>query len=449
MSDKDFLTKEDLDILKVFQDKDQKRNLVGKPLGEFTENKPEEKKPEEKKPEEKKPEEKKPEEKKPEEKKPEKKKPEEKKPEKKKPEEKKPEEKKPEEKKPEEKKPEDPNEKALREGRNNDLKVTLKALFLASLAGIGAYVIIKDTKPALARIFPRTLGYSTVEYDDVNLTDDDAIEFVAANETLEETKEEPVKEVTEDKKTEVTEEEPAKEATEDKKTEVTDDFDSEEEPVVVEEQTEEETSNSLKEEFENVVAEFVKKNGDINARISVSDITKFVAFANIDYIVENDPELANALFSDSTKEEDLNDAGKVMGAIEMYNTNVWNSTNSTEGFIRISDVIMDSQKTQMLRIENYVDIIANAQAENNIDSVNDLTSEFIDDIGSGNLSKLDDGVGLMSQVWLALITDGIAKDTLNAYNEGMLEVLKQEDRYISNIFVIYDKCSSEGKTLSR
>ena len=202
------------------------------------------------------------------------------------------------------------------------------------------------------------------------------------------------------------------------------------------------------ENFESLVGTYVTKNASKYSNISTEDILKYVALANIDEISENNSELASQLFNSESKEEFLNDAAKVIGATVMYDFNVWNQTNSTKDFIKVSDSIIGSQKEQMIKIEEYVNKIADAVNANDKDLVNTIVTEFLENMNSGDLSKLDDGVGFSAQVYIALISDGIAKDYLNQENFDMLQILKTSEKYISNIFAVYEKCNG-GKTLSR
>ena len=211
-----------------------------------------------------------------------------------------------------------------------------------------------------------------------------------------------------------------------------------------------ETSDSnyvylTKEDFEKVVGSFVTKNGKKYSGVSSEDIVKFVAIANIDEIVESNEELSKELFSNPSKEEYLNDAAKVIGTTVMFDYNVWSQTNSTEEFVKISDIIIGSQKDKMIIIEDYVNRIADAVNSNDEELVNSIIAEFIDDMSVGKLSKLDDGVGFAAQVNIAVISDGIAKDYLDQENFDMFQVLKTSEKYVSNIFTEYEKC----KTLSR
>lgn len=204
-----------------------------------------------------------------------------------------------------------------------------------------------------------------------------------------------------------------------------------------------------KNNFENLVSNYVKNNSDKYSNISTGDILKFIALANIDELSENNAELSSQLFNSQSKEEYLNDAAKVIGSTVMYDFNVWNKTRSTEDFIKVSDSIIGSQKEQMIKIEDYVNRIADAVNADNAELVNSIVAEFLEDMNSGELSKLDDGVGFVSQIYIAVIADGIAKDYLNQENFDMLQILKGSEKYISNIFAVYDKCNSNGKTLGR
>ena len=55
---------------------------------------------------------------------------------------------------------------------------------------------------------------------------------------------------------------------------------------------------------------------------------------------------------------------------------------------------------------------------------------------------MDDGVGFASQVNIALIADIFAAGYLNQENFDMLQILKTSEKYVSNIFSVYEGCSS-------
>ena len=203
--------------------------------------------------------------------------------------------------------------------------------------------------------------------------------------------------------------------------------------------------------FEYLVATYADMYNEAYAKANVSteDITEFVAIATVDLLAEENPELLSQIAAGQTKEEFLNDAAKVIGASVMHNFTVWNATHSTEGFIRVSDAIYGEQREQMKKIEEYTDRIAAAVNQGDKDLVNQIVSEFLTDLNSGSLSKLDDGVGFVAQVNIATIADGIARNYLNKENFDMFQILKTSEKYVSNIFTVIDRCAEETKTYSR
>ena len=87
--------------------------------------------------------------------------------------------------------------------------------------------------------------------------------------------------------------------------------------------------------------------------------------------------------------------------------------------------------------------------------LNDLKVKYlgkkglITELNSGSLSKLDSGVGFGAQIYIALISDGIARNYLNKENFDMFQILKTSEKYVSNIFTMYESCKTTEKTLSR
>ena len=203
------------------------------------------------------------------------------------------------------------------------------------------------------------------------------------------------------------------------------------------------------EKFETLVADYANKYAEEYKIVSTADIAKFGVIANIDILAEQNPELIATVANGQTKEEFLNDAAKLIGATVMNNFQVWNETKSTEKFIRVSDIVYGPQKEQMLKIEEYTDRIADAVNAGDKDLVNQIVSEFLTDLNSGSLSKLDDGVGFVAQVNIAMISDGIARNYLNKENFDMLQVLKTSEKYVSNIFTVYSRCTEDAKTRTR
>ena len=207
------------------------------------------------------------------------------------------------------------------------------------------------------------------------------------------------------------------------------------------------------ENMENLVSEYANKySEEYDGIIETKDIVKFAAIANIDVLAEDNKELANELFGNQPKEEYLNDAAKLIGATVMYNYKQWSSSLSTKDFIRVSDLIYGEQKDKMLEIEDYTDRIAGAVNMNDNELVNKIVSEFIEDLNSGKLSKLDDGVGFAAQVNIAMIADVIARNHLNQENFDMFQILKTSEKYVSNIFRVYEECNNtetDVKTLTK
>ena len=207
------------------------------------------------------------------------------------------------------------------------------------------------------------------------------------------------------------------------------------------------------ENMENLVSEYANKySEEYDGIVDTKDIVKFAAIANIDVLSEDNKELAGQLFGEQPKEEYLNDAAKLIGATVMYNFKQWNGSLSTKDFIRVSDLIYGDQRDKMLEVEDYTDRIASATNMNDEELVNKIVSEFIEDLNSGSLSKLDDGVGFAAQVNIAVIADGIARNYLNQENFDMFQILKTSEKYVSNIFRVYEECNNtenDVKTLTK
>lgn len=201
--------------------------------------------------------------------------------------------------------------------------------------------------------------------------------------------------------------------------------------------------------YEEIVTNFTKQYVDRNVNVTTEDLVKFVSIANIDKLVEDNPELANELFSQKSKEEYLNDAAKVIGMTYTYNRQVFENEQSTENFIRVSDAISGAQKEAVKEIEEYVDKIA--LARNDAEEANRLISELIYKLGdpTSNLSYLDDGVGFAIQSNIELIRSYLAKDVISKENLDMLTTLTSSEEYVSNIFVVYDKCINTAYVLRR
>lgn len=204
------------------------------------------------------------------------------------------------------------------------------------------------------------------------------------------------------------------------------------------------------ENFEKLVAGFVKPYADNNLNLSTEDLTKFVAIVTIDKLAEENPKLAKELFSQQTAEEFLNDAAKTIGVTYMYNHNKWTEEGKTDNFIWISSALPDgdAQKANLQEMENYVKKISEAVAKDDIDEVNKITAEFIEQLTSpdGSLNSLDDGVEFAAQLYFALINNSIGRNYLNKENRDYFNTRASSEQNVSNIFTVYNNCITDAKT---
>lgn len=198
-------------------------------------------------------------------------------------------------------------------------------------------------------------------------------------------------------------------------------------------------------DFDSLVNSYVDYIGSKCPGLSRDDITKFVALANIDKIVSEYPELADKLYSNESAEEYLGDASKVIGAVVIHNM----EANNTSDFVNVSDAINPSQKSYMTKMESYVKRITVAAQKGETDLVNELAREYLDDLSTGELSKMPSGIGYAGQTCIAILTDGFVKDSLNNENYSRLLILRDNEKYVSNIFAMYNECSQNIKTLQR
>lgn len=203
------------------------------------------------------------------------------------------------------------------------------------------------------------------------------------------------------------------------------------------------------ENFEKLVAEFAKPYIENGINVTTEDITKFVSFVNIDKLAEENPELASELFGTQTREEYLNDAAKIIGMTYMYNHNIYEKEQSTENFIRISDAVYGPQKEKLQLVEEYVTKVAASQG--NSEEVNKIVSDFLLNLSdpTRELSYLDDGVGFGMQVDIALILNSIGGNDLNQENRDWLQELTSSEKYVSNIFTVYERCTTDANTRTR
>lgn len=221
------------------------------------------------------------------------------------------------------------------------------------------------------------------------------------------------------------------------------------------------------ETFEDLVARYAKPYivNEI-ADFDTEMITKFVFMANINRIAEELPEFFEEFTSVHDFNEMMSDFGRVIGATNQYNANLRNKNGTLEDWIYVSDALFPgTQKAHVLSIEEQMEKIHEAAIKEDGELVNELVLELINELRSGSLSKLEDGVGMAAQIPISLIADNIAKDYLNEYNFNVLngsidpetgyrndDGLKSSNKYVSNIQNIYTNgCVTDtyAKTLSR
>ena len=200
------------------------------------------------------------------------------------------------------------------------------------------------------------------------------------------------------------------------------------------------------ENFENLVAQVAKNYQDKDVNVSTEDIAKFVSIINIDKLTKENPELAQELFGEKTKEQYIQEAARVIGETVMYNAKVFEETKNTEGFIRISDAVYGDSKEQMITIESYVDEIAKVYYAQ--EQVNPLATDLIKRLVTGDLQNLDNGTQFGMQVSIELIRSYIAKDVLTDVNRDVLTDITRLD--VSGIMETYDNVNGlSGNTKTR
>lgn len=210
-------------------------------------------------------------------------------------------------------------------------------------------------------------------------------------------------------------------------------------------ETDEVVEGLTTEEFTNLVANLAKIYQDKNVDLTTEDITQFVAIINIDDLTQDNKELASELFANSTKEEYIQNAAKTISETVMYNAKVFEEEKSTENFIRISDALYGESKESLVVIESYVDEIAKVYYDK--EQVNELVSELITRLVTGDLNTLDNGAQFGMQISIELIRSYIAKDVLTNVNKDVLTDITRLD--VSGIMNTYDSVNGLGnaKTL--
>ncbi|MGN1358505.1 MAG: hypothetical protein ACI4WU_03960, partial [Bacilli bacterium] len=195
--------------------------------------------------------------------------------------------------------------------------------------------------------------------------------------------------------------------------------------------TDEEYELLTTEKFEDLCAERIKAFNDVNLPVNETDVIVYIMGTNSDKLAEDNKELIAQIVGDKSEIEVINDFGKVCAAIAMKNFESFQKDHSSENFIKVSDGIFGEQKSSMIAVEGYIDKIMSSY--NDGGKVNTYVSELFDQLNSGDLSKLDDGVGFSMSTYL-MILDAMDKSSfiaLNEENRDMLAQLITSEKYVS------------------
>lgn len=155
------------------------------------------------------------------------------------------------------------------------------------------------------------------------------------------------------------------------------------------------------EDFENVSAIKIKELSDKGLNLNSEDIIKFMMIVNCDKLAQDNKELITQIMGSQTSDEVQQDAYKCVGAIVMYNYNIWYQEGSTKNFIKVSDCIFDEEaKNKVIEIEKRVDEIALSVEDN--EKFNQLVNALLKDLldPTNELSYLESGVGFVLQIVL-------------------------------------------------
>lgn len=204
--------------------------------------------------------------------------------------------------------------------------------------------------------------------------------------------------------------------------------------------TDEEYELLTTEKFEDLCAERIKAFNDVNLPVNETDVIVYIMGTNSDKLAEDNKELIAQIVGDKSEIEVINDFGKVCAAIAMKNFESFQKDHSSENFIKVSDSIFGEQKNSMIAVEGYIDKIMSSY--NDGGKVNTYVSELFDQLNSGDLSKLDDGVGFSMSTYLMLL-DAMDKSSfiaLNEENRDMLAQLITSEKYVSDIKAIFTGC---------
>lgn len=217
------------------------------------------------------------------------------------------------------------------------------------------------------------------------------------------------------------------------------------------------------EEFENITALKIKELSDKGITLNSEDIIKYMMIANCDKLAQDNKELISEIMGEQTSDELQQDANKYVGAVVMYNYNIWYEEGSTKNFIKASDTIFDEEaRNKVIEIEKRVDEITLSMEDNDKfnELVNDLLKELLDP--TNELSYLESGVGYALQIVLEPIRGLYGDGRLNEANANLIkyfvpyagdeEEYKENNMltgYIKDINDILSDCLENSKKLTK
>ena len=217
------------------------------------------------------------------------------------------------------------------------------------------------------------------------------------------------------------------------------------------------------EEFEKITSLKIKELSDKGVNLSSEDIIKYMMIVNCDKLAQDNKELINEVMGEQSSDEIQQDANKFVGAVVMYNYNIWYKEGSTRNFIRVSDTIFDKEaREKVVKIERRVDQIS--LYIKNKDKVNELVNDLLKDLldPTNELSYLESGVGYSLQIILEPVRGLFADGLLNEENTNLIKYFvpyaSDEEEYKKNNMVtgyikdikdILSDCLVDGKKLTK
>lgn len=186
--------------------------------------------------------------------------------------------------------------------------------------------------------------------------------------------------------------------------------------------------------------------------VTVEDVTKFVAVINIDQLAQDNPELLKAIIGTDKASEFITDAFKITGAIKNRNYDIYKSTKSTAGLIKVSDFIFDKKAQADLRlVESYVERAHDAKGDKT--KQNAIVEELMANIQqpSGKLADMEDGIGFASTVAFDSLINYVTFNNNNVRiisNQNFSALMNHDtlELYLSNIYGTINECNTKKLT---